>query len=329
MEYRSLGKDMLKVSAVGYGCPTFVGRLSAADERKAIAVIHRAMDLGVNYIDTADHNNGNNEEVLAKALKGKRDSIVLATKFGNLRGQPWAEGRSVDGRPEYVSAACDASLKRLQTDVIDLYNFHRIDPQVPIEETVGAMARLIEQGKVRHIGLCEAGPESIRRADSVHPIAALQSEYSLWTRDYEIDTLPVVRERGLGFVSYYPLGRGFFAGAVASVSQLAPEDGRRRLPRFQNENLRQNLGLLNRLRNIADAKRCTCAQLALGWILHQGDGFVPIPGTTDVGHLEENVGAADLELTPEDLAEIDHIFPRSGSVAGGRFDRDRSGELNI
>ncbi len=248
VKHRYLGKEKLEVSAIGYGCPPFVGRLSDEGEKKSIAVIHRAIDLGVNFIDTADHNDGNNEEVLAKALKGRRDSVVLASKFGNLRGQPWAKGRLVDGSPEYAPLACEASLRRLKTDVIDLYYLHRVDPQVPIEETVGAMVRLREQGKIRYIGLCEAGPETIRQANSVHPITAVQSEYSLWTRDYEADTIPVVRELGIGFVSYYSLGRGFFPGSVKILSQFDPKDARRRAPRFYDGNLEHNLRLLAQLK---------------------------------------------------------------------------------
>ena len=329
MQYRYLGKQRLKVSAIGYGCPTFQGKLSDADERRDVEVIHRAIDLGVNFIDTADHNNGNNEELLAKALKGKRDQVVLASKFGNLRGQPWAKGREVDASPDYVSVACEASLRRLQVERIDLYYLHRVDPQVPIEDTIGAMVRLIEQGKIRHIGLSEAGPQTIRRAHAVHPITAVQSEYSLWTRDYETDTIPLARELGIGFVSYYALGRGFFAGAVKSLSQLDPADSRRKAPRFHQENLEHNARLLSGLQKIAEAKKCTLAQLSLAWILHQGDEFVPIPGTHRIAHLEENAAAAELILTFNELARIDKLFPQKGAAAGARHDYDRSKELNI
>ena len=329
MKYRYLGKERLKVSAVGYGCPTFVGKPSPESEKNAIAVLHRAIDLGVNFIDTADHNNGNNEELLAKALKGKRAAVVLATKFGNVRGQPWAQNRSVDGRPQYVPAACEASLRRLQTDAIDLYYLHRVDPEVPIEDTIGAMVRLVEQGKVRYLGLSEAGPRTIRRAHSVYPITSVESEYSLWTRDYETDTIPVLRELGIGFVSYYALGRGFFAGAIKSFSGLDAEDSRKKGPRFHEPNLALNLRLLSQLQNIAAVKRCTVAQLSLAWILHQGESFVPIPGTNRIAHLEENVKAADVVLTSDDLAQIDKIFPRNGGATGARHDRDRSHELNI
>jgi aryl-alcohol dehydrogenase-like predicted oxidoreductase len=329
MQHRYLGKQRLKVSAIGYGCPTFQGNLSAADERRDIDVIHRAIDLGINFIDTADHNNGNNEDLLAKALKGKRNQVVLASKFGNLRGQPWAKGREVDATPDYVPVACEASLRRLQMDHIDLYYLHRVDPQVPIEDTIGAMVRLIEQGKIRHIGLSEAGSHTIRRADAVHPITAVQSEYSLWTRDYETDTIPVVQELGIGFVSYYALGRGFFAGAVKSLSELDPKDSRRKAPRFYQENFEHNARLLSGLEHIAEAKRCTLAQLSLAWILRQGDDFVPIPGTRRIAHLEENTAATEIVLTSDELAEIDKLFPRSGAAAGARHDYDRSKELNI
>jgi aryl-alcohol dehydrogenase-like predicted oxidoreductase len=329
MNYRYLGKQRLKVSAIGYGCPTFVGQLSDVGEKQAIDVLHRAIDLGVNFIDTADHNNGNNEELLAKALSGKRDQVVLTSKFGNLRGQPWAKGREVDGRPEYVPLACEASLRRLQTDAIDLYYLHRVDPQVPIEDTVGAMVRLIEQGKIRHIGLSEAGPQTIRRADAVYSVTSVQSEYSLWTRDYEVNTIPTVREFGIGFVSYYALGRGFFAGAVKNLSDLKADDSRRKVPRFYQENFDHNARLLKELQKVGDAKQCTVAQLSLAWILYQGDFFVPIPGTLRISHLEENVRAADVVLSTEDLAVLDGIFPRNGAAAGGRHDKDRSKELNI
>jgi len=331
MQYRYLGKERLKVSAIGYGCPPFQGRLSDADEKRDIAVIHRAIDLGINFIDTADHNDGNNEVLLAKAIEGKRHQVVLATKFGNLRGQPWpwAKGKDVDGRPEYVPQACDASLRRLQTDYLDLYYLHRVDPKVPIEDTVGAMARLAEQGKIRHIGLSEAGPQTLRRANAVHPIAAVQSEYSLWTRDYETDTIPAARELGIGYVAYYALGRGFLGGAFRSFADLGQAEAKRRGPRFHEENFQRNRALLKQLEEIARARQCSLAQLALAWILHQGDFFVPIPGTHRIEHLETNAAAAEVALSAEDLAAIDRIFPRHGAVAGGRHPYDRSKELNI
>jgi aryl-alcohol dehydrogenase-like predicted oxidoreductase len=331
MQYRYLGKERLKVSAIGYGCPPFQGQLNDADERRDIEVIHRAIDLGINFIDTADHNNGNNEELLAKALNGKRNQVVLASKFGNLRGQPWpwAQGKDVDGRPDYVAIACEASLRRLQTDYLDLYYLHRVDPKVSIEDTIGAMVRLLEQGKIRQIGLSEAGAKTIRGANAVHPITAVQSEYSLWTRDYEANTIPVVRELGIGFVSYYALGRGFFAGAIKNLSDLSEKDGRRKAPRFYAENFAHNARLLGELGRIAEAKKCTPAQLSLAWILHQGENFVPIPGTHRIAHLEENARAADVVLTPAELAEVDRLFPQKGAAAGARHDYDRSKELNI
>jgi len=329
MHYRFLGKEHLKVSAVGYGCPPFQGKLSDADEKNAVAVIQRAIALGVNFIDSADHNNGNNEEILAKALKGRRADVVLTTKFGNLRGQPWADGREVEGKPAYAAWACENSLRRLQTDYIDLYYLHRVDPKVPIEDTIGAMSKLVEQGKIRHIGLSEAGPQTIRRANAVHPITAVQSEYSLWTRDYEADTIPTVKELGIGFVSYYALGRGFFAGSVRTLSDLSERDGRRKAPRFSAENLDHNARLLGELEKLARAKRTTLAQLSLTWILHQGESFVPIPGTRQITHLEENIVAAEISLTLDELAQIDRLFPQKGAVVGARHDYDRAKELNI
>ena len=329
MDYRYLGKERLKVSAIGYGCPPFQGKLSDGDERQAIAVLHRAIDIGISFIDTADHNNGNNEELLAKALKGRRGAVVLTTKFGNLRGQPWAEGREVEGKPEYVSWACESSLRRLQTEYIDLYYLHRVDPKVAVEDTVGAMAKLVEQGKVRHLGLSEAGPQTLRRANAVHPITAVQSEYSLWTRDYEANTIPAARELGTGYVAYYALGRGFLGGAFKSFTDLGEGEAKRRGPRFHQENFQRNSALLKQLEPIAEAKKCTLAQLALAWILHQGEFFVPIPGTYKITHLEANAAAVSVRLNASDLAAIDKIFPREGAVAGGRHPYDRSKELNI
>jgi aryl-alcohol dehydrogenase-like predicted oxidoreductase len=329
MQYRFLGTERLRVSAIGYGCPPFQSKLSDADEKQAIAVLQRAIDIGINFIDTADHNNGNNEEILAKALKGRRGDVVLTTKFGNLRGQPWADRREVEGKPEYVAWACDHSLRRLDTDYIDLYYLHRVDPKVPIEETVGAMKRLVEQGKVRHLGLSEAGPQTLRRANAVHPITAVQSEYSLWTRDYEENTIPLCRELGIGYVAYYALGRGFLGGAFKDFADLGEQEAKRRGPRFQRENFQRNAALLKQLESIADDKKCTMAQLALTWILHQGNFFVPIPGTYKLSHLEANAAAADIPLTAAELATIDKIFPREGAAAGGRHAYDRSKELNI
>ena len=328
MQYRFLGKERLKVSAIGYGCPPFQGKLSDGEEQQAIAVLHRAIDIGMNFVDTADHNNGNNEEILAKVLQGRRGEVVLTTKFGNLRGQPWAAGREVEGKPEYVAWACDNSLRRLHTDYIDLYYLHRVDPTVPIEDTVGAMAKLVEQGKVRHLGLSEAGAQTLRRANAVHPITAVQSEYSLWTRDYEANTVPVCRELGIGYVAYYALGRGFLSGKWKEFSRLGEKEAKRRGPRFHEQNFQRNVNLLQQLEQIAGAKNSSVAQLALAWILHQGDFFVPIPGTYKIANLEANAAAAEISLDADELAAINQIFP-PGAATGGRHDYDRSKELNI
>src|SRR6185312_6560634 len=273
---------------------------------------------GINFIDTADHNNGNNEEVLATALKGKRSAVVLATKFGNLRGQPWAGGREVEGKPEYVFWACENSLRRLQTDYIDLYYLHRVDPKVPIEESVGAMAKLVLQGKVRYLGVCEASPSTIRRAHAVHPISALQTEYSLWSRDPEDELIPTVRELGIGYVAYSPLGRGFLTGQLRSFEDLPPDDWRRHRPRFQGENFQKNLQLVDRVKEIATAKGVTPAQLALAWLMAQ-EGVVPIPGTKRRQKLEENVGALAITLTGDDLRRIDEAAPK-GAASGARYE---------
>jgi aryl-alcohol dehydrogenase-like predicted oxidoreductase len=325
MQSRRLGSTGLTVSAIGWGAPTFSGDTPPGGLENAVAVVHRAVELGLTLIDTADHGDGNNEVVLGRALEGIRDKVVLCSKFGNLRGQSWAEGRTVDGSPEYARKALEASLKRLKTDWLDLYYLHRVDPAVPVEESVGGMVRLKEEGKIRHIGLCEAGPGTIRRAAAVHPIAAVESEYSLMTRDYEADTLPAVRDLGIGFVAYYALGRGFFSGAVTRP----PEDNRRSVPRFSPENLPRNLEKFRAFGAMAADKGCTPGQLALAWVLHQGDFIVPIPGTNSIKHLEENAGAAAVRLDAADLAALEALFPRTGGLAGARFDRDRSDELNI
>lgn len=325
MQQRTLGQDGLSVSAMGFGAPTFSGDTPPGGLDNAIAVIHRVIALGITLIDTADHGDGNNEVVLGKALAGRRDAVVLCSKFGNLRGQSWAEGRTVDGSPEYARKALEASLARLRTDYLDLYYLHRVDPAIPIEESIGGMVRLKEEGKIRHIGLCEAGPETIRRANAVHPIAAVESEYSLMTRDYEADTLPAIRALGIGFVAYYALGRGFFSGAIT----VPPEDNRRSVPRFSSENLPRNLEKLQALKDMAASKGCTPGQIALAWLMHQGDFIVPIPGTNSIPHLEENASAADVTLNAGELGALEALFPREGGLAGGRFDRDRSGELNI
>jgi aryl-alcohol dehydrogenase-like predicted oxidoreductase len=291
----------------------------ASDEADAIATIHRALDLGVNFLDTADvYGPFTNEELVGRAVAGRRDEVVLATKFGNVRA-PDGRRVAVNGRPEYVREACDASLQRLGVDVIDLYYQHRVDASTPVEDTWGALHELVEAGKVRFVGISEAAPDTIRRAHDIHPITALQTEYSLWTRDPEHDgILDVVRELDIGFVAYSPVGRGFLSGRIRSVDDLAPGDFRRRNPRFDAENLAKNLELVDRVRAIAAEKDVTPAQLALAWVLHQGDDIVPIPGTTRREHLEENLAAAEIALTADDLARIDAAAPR-GAAAGDRY----------
>jgi aryl-alcohol dehydrogenase-like predicted oxidoreductase len=289
----------------------------AADERESIATIHRALDLGVTFLDTADmYGRGANEELVGKAIAGQRNEVFLATKFGIVRTDD-PTYRGFNGRPEYVHAACDTSLKRLKVDHIDLYYQHRVDTSVPIEETVGAMAELVQQGKVRYLGLSEAAPANIRRAHAVHPITALQSEYSLWSRDPEDEVLPTLRELGIGFVPYSPLGRGFLSGQIKSLDDLAPDDFRRRLPRFQGENFARNLQLIDLVNEIAAAKGVTPGQLALAWLLAQGDDIVPIPGTKRRTYLEENARAVSITLTADELARIEEISPK-GAAAGNR-----------
>ena len=279
MQTRTLGHPGLQVSAIGLGCMGMSEFYGATDESEAVDTIHRAIDLGVTFLDTADiYGSGHNERLVGRALRGRRDAVVLATKFGNVRD---ADGKfiGINGRPDYVRDACEASLKRLGVDVIDLYYQHRVDPDTPIEDTVGAMAALVAEGKVRYLGLSEAGAETIRRADAVHPIAALQSEYSLWTREVESEILPTVRELGIGFVPYSPLGRGFLTGQITKIEDLDADDWRRNGPRFQGENFQRNLDLVKKVKNLADTKGCTPAQLALAWVLAQGEDMVPIPGT--------------------------------------------------
>lgn len=318
MQYRRLGKSSLVVSALGLGCMGMSEFYGGTDESESIAAIRHAIDRGITLLDTADmYGSGQNEELVARAIEGRRHEVVVATKFGNVRG----EGGSflgVNGRPEYVQQACEASLRRLRIATIDLYYQHRVDVEVPIEETVGAMARLVEQGKVRYLGLSEAGPETIRRAHRAHPIAALQMEYSLWTRDPEDRLLALCRDWGIGFVSYSPLGRGFLTGRFKRVEDLEDNDYRRRTPRFQGNNFQKNLQLVERIRQIAAEKRCAPAQLALAWVLAQGDDVVPIPGTKRRKYLDENLGALEVELTTSELARIDEIAPR-GVTAGERY----------
>ena len=317
MRNRTLGQG-LAVSELGLGCMGMSMFYGTPDDDEAIATIRRALELGVDFLDTADmYGPFTNEELIGRAIEGRRDEVVLATKFGQVRG-PKGEPAGVRGDPEYVREACDASLRRLGTDHIDLYYQHRVDLDVPIEETVGAMAELVEAGKVRHLGLSEAAPATIRRAHSVHPITALETEYSLWTRDAEEEILPTVRELGIGYVAYAPLGRGFLTGRFRSPDDLDPGDGRHRHPRFQRENFERNLGIVARVREIAAGLDITPGQLAIAWVLHRGDDIVPIPGTKRRKYLEENVAAAEIELSDDDLARLDEAAP-AGVTAGDRY----------
>jgi aryl-alcohol dehydrogenase-like predicted oxidoreductase len=318
MEQRTLGGQGLRVSAMGLGCMGMSEFYGAASEPEGIATLHRALDLGVTFLDTADaYGPFTNEKLVGRAIRGRRDAVVVATKFGNERG-PDGAFVSVNGRPDYVRRACEGSLQRLGVDAIDLYYQHRVDTKTPIEDTVGAMAELVREGKVRYLGLSEAAPQTIRRAHAVHPISALQTEYSLWSRDPEDAILPTVRELGIGFVAYSPLGRGFLTGRFKSLEDFDPGDYRRRSPRFQGANFQKNVDLVTRIGEIAREKGVTSSQLALAWVLHRGDDVVPIPGTKHVRYLEENVRAPDVRLDADDLRRIDEAAP-VGVAVGDRY----------
>jgi aryl-alcohol dehydrogenase-like predicted oxidoreductase len=330
MKTRNLGTTGIDIPAIGLGCMSLSSVYGAAEDGPSIALIHRALELGVTFLDTADiYGAGHNEELVGRAIKGRRDRFVLATKFGNVIRGNWADakGYDIDGSPQYVKRAAEASLRRLGVETIDLYYQHRVDPKTPIEDTVGAMAELVQEGKVRYLGLSEAAPETIRRAHAVHPISALQTEYSLWTRDPEEELLELTRQLGITFVAYSPLGRGFLTGSLKSPDDLAPDDWRRNNPRFQGDNFRKNLELVEELETMARDKGTTTAELALAWLLTRGKHVVPIPGSRRIDRLEENTAAADIKLTDNELHRLELIAP-FGAAAGMRYPEPMMAALN-